>query len=269
MLIKFKMFIVINLVLMSFFSCKIKKENGNKELNQNENNNLGLSLNEKKSIADSFAENNEIQMNQLKKEISADKQQFIELLKSGVVIDKLDNKYSIISNVKEEELIKLDKEYEISGIKLSSDKEWWVLVNTDEKKLVRYIDDCCSIGTFYFQDGYLLFDGGTSENRVIYIYGIEDDFKFKVTSFSLGERYILINPKLGKVATQFLGNKNFRLGIDDWETARVGICVTDFNSQKTQKLIPDTDTNFILFDFENQLLYMDNNEIKSFPLNIE
>ena len=148
MLIKFKMFIVINLVLMSFFSCKIKKENGNKELNQNENNNLGLSLNEKKSIADSFAENNEIQMNQLKKEISADKQQFIELLKSGVVIDKLDNKYSIISNVKEEELIKLDKEYEISGIKLSSDKEWWVLVNTDEKKLVRYIDDCCSIGTF-------------------------------------------------------------------------------------------------------------------------
>ena len=141
MLIKFKMFIVINLVLMSFFSCKIKKENGNKELNQNENNNLGLSLNEKKSIADSFAENNEIQMNQLKKEISADKQQFIELLKSGVVIDKLDNKYSIISNVKEEELIKLDKEYEISGIKLSSDKEWWVLVNTDEKKLVRYIDD--------------------------------------------------------------------------------------------------------------------------------
>ena len=104
MLIKFKMFIVINLVLMSFFSCKIKKENGNKELNQNENNNLGLSLNEKKSIADSFAENNEIQMNQLKKEISADKQQFIELLKSGVVIDKLDNKYSIISNVKEEEI---------------------------------------------------------------------------------------------------------------------------------------------------------------------
>ena len=142
MLNEFKMKKILSIIpvfLLIIVSCKDSKPKDNNSFDSNMNNKLMVnSEQDTKYEMDSDSETKTKQFAEPETEISIDDKNFSELLRSNVIINKLDNKYSIVSNVDCDTLVKLDKDYELSGIKLSADKEWWILIDMVEKRIAQY-----------------------------------------------------------------------------------------------------------------------------------
>ena len=56
------------------------------------------------------------------------------------------------------------------------------------------------------------------------------------------------------------------MGVDPYETARIGIRVVDLKTGTMKELTPKTDVNYLLSSFEDELIYKENDSLKVFPL---
>lgn len=155
----------------------------------------------------------------------------------------------------------MEKDIIISGKKLSNNKGWWALIDTEHKKIVIAEDTDLLLGVFSIQNEFFIFNEGTSFDRTISIYDIHSNFISKLKAY--GNNPVLINRSKNKIAINVLTNKMFELGIDDINKARIGIEIYDITNGQIEKLYPVVDENYILESFNSELIY------KTSKVNIE
>lgn len=180
------------------------------------------------------------------------------LLKENVTIINLTDKYSIITNLDFDEVIPISREYVISGYSLRPDKGWWIFIDSDNKKIIRYTETSVLLGSFSLVKNFLVFDEGSSTQRTINIYGVDNNVAVSIKADAVSIPYFLINNEQNKVAVSFISNKDFKEGVDELKTARVGIRVMDLITSQTYEIIPTSDINYSLASFDDELMYLEN-----------
>lgn len=195
---------------------------------------------------------------------SSSSDDFLELMRSDYRKIEITDKYTVITNLDCDIIIESSEKYFVDGVEFSSEEGWWALIDTKEKKVLKYQPEKIILGVFRMQKDYLIYDQGTCLGRNNYVYDLYTDFSYEIGSY--GKDSILINSARDKIAVNFLSNKDFFMGIDPYETARIGIRVVDLKTGTMKELTPKTDVNYLLSSFEDELIYKENDSLKVFPL---
>lgn len=182
-----------------------------------------------------------------------------EILDSNIIKNELSSQYCLISNINVDELLPLKKSYEIMDYELKNNEGWWAVIDLEKYSIVLYQKADLLLGNFSLYDDFLVLDQGTGLERHLSVYGLKNKYFIELDAY--GQVPILINSKKNKIAINVKTNNTFVEGIDNFSKARIGIKVIDISTNKIDEYYPQLDTNFILSNFDNYLVYTNNEKV--------